>query len=204
MTSDDGISCVNSLVLQDYYHPEECCDHENDIDINRLQRKPKQLLRPVVKLTQRYVAPRPEFLFRQQNQTLIERKRNRKQKKNFKSSLIDFDIFPSLRPPPVGDSIDIETLAKNAIEVEKVVIKPSTTTEATLSTELNEGVKTLFLGDIDNQVDVEEEDVTEDIVTDSDSDCPGSNLRTCVDACIPLPLLWVYSVCVRECARRCP
>ena len=106
--------------------------------------------------------------------------------------------------PPVGDSIDIETLSKNAIEVEKVVIKPSTTTEATLSTELNDGVKTLFLGDIDNQVDVEEEDVTEDIVTISDSDCPGSNLRTCVDACIPLPLLWVYSVCVRECARRCP
>ena len=198
-------SAVLTMVLQDYYQ-EECCDHDNDIVINRLQRKPKQLLRPIVKLTQRYVAPRPEFLFRQQNQTFIERKRNRKQKKNFKSSLIDFDIFPTLRPPPVGDSIDIEALAKNAIEVEKVVIIPSTTTEATISisTEINEGAKTLFLDDIDNGVDIREEDVTEDIVNISDSDCPGSNLRTCVDACIPLPLLWVYSVCVRECARRCP
>ena len=200
VTSDGGFS-VLTLVLQDYVHQEECCDHTSDIvNINPLQRKPKQLLRPLVKLTQRYVAPRPEFLFNPKNQTLNERKRHRKQKKNLKSSLIDFDIFPSLRPPPVEDSIDIETLAKNAIEVENVVIiPPPTTTEATLTTE---GIQTLFLDDIDNEVDVE--DVTEALVTISDSDCPGSNLRTCVDACIPLPLLWVYSVCVRECARRCP
>ena len=57
---------------------------------------------------------------------------------------------------------------------------------------------------IDNEIDEQGEDVNENLVTSSDSDCPGSNLRTCVDACIPLPLLWVYSVCVRECARRCP
>ena len=193
VTSDGGFS-VLTLVLQ-----EECCDHTSDIvNINPLQRTPKQLLRPVVKLTQRYVAPRPEFLFSPKNQTLNERKRHRKQKKNLKSSLSDFDIFPSLRPPPVGDSIDIETLAKNAIEVESVVIIP-TTTQATLTTG---GIQTLFLDDIDNEIDVE--DVTDDLVTISDSNCPGSNLRTCVDACIPLPLLWVYSVCVRECARRCP
>ena len=203
MTSDGKLP----RVLQEYFHQEVCSDHENvrgnNIDVNSLQRKPKQLLRPLVMLTQRYVAPHPEFLFNQQNQTLKERKRHRKQKKNLKSSLIDFDIFPSLRPPPVGDSIDIETLAKNAIEVEKVIIIPSTTTEAALNTKL-EGAKTLFLDDIDNEIDKQEEDVTENLVTSSDSDCPGSNLRTCVDACIPLPLLWVYSVCVRECARRCP
>ena len=34
--------------------------------------------------------------------------------------------------------------------------------------------------------------------------CPGGNIRDCVEGCVPLPLLWVYSVCVRECARRCP
>ena len=195
-------------ILQDYFHQEVCCDHENDrdnnIDVNPLQRKPKQLLRPLVMLTQRYVAPHPEFLSNQLNQTLKDRKRHRKQKTNLKSSLIDFDIFPSLRPPPVGDSIDIETLAKNAIEVEKVIIIPPTTTEAALNTE-SEDAKTLFLDEIGNQIDVvQEEDVTGDLVTISDSDCPGSNLRTCVEACIPLPLLWVYSVCVRECARRCP
>ena len=203
MTSDGKLP----RVLQEYFHQEVCSDHENvrgnNIDVNSLQRKPKQLLRPLVMLTQRYVAPHPEFLFNQQNQTLKERKRHRKQKKNLKSSLIDFDIFPSLRPPPVGDSIDIVTLAKNAIVVEKVIIIPSTTTEAALNTKL-EGAKTLFLDDIDNEIDKQEEDVTENLVTSSDSDCPGSNLRTCVDACIPLPLLWVYSVCVRECARRCP
>ena len=34
--------------------------------------------------------------------------------------------------------------------------------------------------------------------------CPGGNIRDCVDGCVPLAQLWVYSVCVRECARRCP
>ena len=190
---------------------EECCDRENDsvnnININPLQRKPKQFLRPLVKLTQRYVAPHPESPFIQQNQTLNERKRLRKQKHNVKTSLSDFDIFPSLRPPPVGDSIDIEALAKNAIKVEKVVIIPSTTTEVVLHNQFDEGIQTLFLNDIDNEIDATDGDVDDangDFVTTSDSDCPGSNLRTCVEACIPLPLLWVYSVCVRECARRCP
>merc|ERR1711997_917654 len=34
--------------------------------------------------------------------------------------------------------------------------------------------------------------------------CPGENIRDCVEGCVPLAQLWVYSVCVRECARRCP
>ena len=34
--------------------------------------------------------------------------------------------------------------------------------------------------------------------------CPGGNIRDCVDGCVPLAQLWVYSICVRECARRCP
>ena len=34
--------------------------------------------------------------------------------------------------------------------------------------------------------------------------CPGGDIGGCVGGCVPLAQLWVYSVCVRECARRCP
>ena len=36
------------------------------------------------------------------------------------------------------------------------------------------------------------------------SQCPGGNIKTCVTSCVPLPQLFVYGLCVRECAERCP
>ena len=190
---------------------QECCDYEdydnrvNIIEVHHLQRKQKQFLTltPVVELTQRYVAPNQEIHFNQQNQTSNEKKGRRKQRKNVQHSLIDFDIFPSLRPPPVGDSVGIDELTENTIEVERVVIIPSTTTtEAVPHFQRNNVPVSLILDDVVNEVDVEEDPDDNTIITHSD--CPGWDLRTCVDACVPLPLLRVYGVCVRECARRCP
>ena len=33
--------------------------------------------------------------------------------------------------------------------------------------------------------------------------CPGGSIKECVFACVPLPELHVYGLCVRECADRC-
>ena len=39
---------------------------------------------------------------------------------------------------------------------------------------------------------------------DMPPNCPGGSIKECVFACIPLPDLHVYSLCVHECADRCP
>jgi len=36
------------------------------------------------------------------------------------------------------------------------------------------------------------------------TNCPGGSIKECVFACVPLPDLHVYSLCVHECADRCP
>ena len=36
------------------------------------------------------------------------------------------------------------------------------------------------------------------------SQCPGGDIKKCVNTCVPLPQLFVYGICVRECADRCP
>ena len=36
-----------------------------------------------------------------------------------------------------------------------------------------------------------------------DEKCPGGSIKECVFACVPLPELHVYGLCVRECADRC-
>jgi hypothetical protein len=40
--------------------------------------------------------------------------------------------------------------------------------------------------------------------TDIFTKCPGDNIRSCVFSCVPLPSLFIYGLCVRECADRCP
>ena len=39
---------------------------------------------------------------------------------------------------------------------------------------------------------------------DEQPKCPGGSIKECVFACVPLPDLHVYSLCVHECADRCP
>ena len=36
------------------------------------------------------------------------------------------------------------------------------------------------------------------------TECPGGSIKECVFACVPLPNLHVYGLCVHECADRCP
>ena len=100
----------------------------------------------VVWLTDRYVAPREDFV------PAVEESRSKNNSRHSEFSPEDFDIFLSLRPPPE-----------------------------------------------------EKEDEEERVKEITASDCPGDNLRDCIGvACVSLPQLWVYSVCVRECSRRCP
>jgi len=40
--------------------------------------------------------------------------------------------------------------------------------------------------------------------TDLLTKCPGGSIKECVFACVPLPDLHVYGLCVHECADRCP
>ena len=40
--------------------------------------------------------------------------------------------------------------------------------------------------------------------TDELTKCPGGSIKECVFACVPLPDLHVYGLCVHECADRCP
>merc|ERR1712037_13480 len=40
--------------------------------------------------------------------------------------------------------------------------------------------------------------------TDVPTKCPGGSIKECVFACVPLPELHVYGLCVHECADRCP
>ena len=41
------------------------------------------------------------------------------------------------------------------------------------------------------------------IKKEEDEKCPGGSIKECVFACVPLPELHVYGLCVRECADRC-
>ena len=41
------------------------------------------------------------------------------------------------------------------------------------------------------------------IEKETDEKCPGGSIKECVFACVPLPELHVYGLCVRECADRC-
>jgi len=34
--------------------------------------------------------------------------------------------------------------------------------------------------------------------------CPGNNIKACIFSCIPLQNVYIYGICVRECAQRCP
>ena len=54
-----------------------------------------------------------------------------------------------------------------------------------------------------DQPPFDEEDQIQ-VELDVTSKCPGGSLKECVFACVPLPDLQVYSLCVRECAERCP
>merc|ERR1739842_288717 len=34
--------------------------------------------------------------------------------------------------------------------------------------------------------------------------CPGGDIKACIFSCIPLQNVYIYGLCVRECAQRCP
>ena len=55
-----------------------------------------------------------------------------------------------------------------------------------------------------DQSPFEQEEDQIQVELDVTSKCPGGSLKECVFACVPLPDLHVYGLCVRECAERCP
>ena len=199
----------------DQHLQDNCCEdydyeYQNIIDFSGVPRKPKKLQKGIVKLTQRYVAPQEDVneprLNRSENTRDFDRKSyNENSPKKVKYSLLDFNIYPTLHPPPFSENaVNVE---QNIIESEFITTTTTSTTTSTTFTTTATSMRTTpaaafddtFYEDVTNVLDSDAED---DIY--NKTDCPGNNLRVCVEACVPLPELWIYSVCVRECARRCP
>lgn len=150
---------------EDYYYVD---DYENESDdiINEAKQDPRIDTEDIVELTDKYVAPlAPED--QQTNNSIEERNTKSHLDSHTRVTLQDFGIFPELRPPPLGDSLNP-------------------------------------LDEMDEEKEEKKEDEMEEKEKKVPSSCPGGNIRDCVDGCVPLAQLWVYSVCVRECARRCP
>merc|ERR1712126_643891 len=96
--------------------------------------------------------------------------------KKVKYSLLDFNIYPTLHPPPFSDKpVDI---GRNIIEPELTTTTTTTTTALTTTTSVAAFVDTFYYEDVSNVVDDEAEDDTY-----NKTDCPGDNLRVCVEAC---------------------
>ena len=190
-------SDINKIEADDFYYYYE--DYDDRLETTIIERRPKSLLTPVIRPPQRYVAP---YLNQQRtHEKTVEKRQN--------ISLLDFDIYPTLRPPPIDftefplhdifeDSDDYNSIDDQSIAHKINDHHIETTTFSNINTDYKD---TIFNDYSENSVE-SEDDISDN--SETDNVCPGNNLRQCIEACVPLPKLWVYSVCVRECANRCP
>ena len=178
------------------------------------QRKATKIVGPVVQLTQRYVAPYEDTIDNN-NVDLDEEERSGDSDKKVKVSLLDFDIFPTLRPPPISSDT---TRSTTSLPVFKDPREKQFHRDAFDQVQENSfGINTLkhqhnsfehgdgnSLNSDDQPINNHNDQENPTLSPASTDGCPGNNLRTCVEACVPLPQLWIYVVCVKECVRRCP
>ena len=211
----DEYEDYNSYLYDDSY--EDYDNYGNGLEEDKPQRKTTKIVGPVVQLTQRYVAPYEDPID-DNNVDLNEEERSGDSKKKVKVSLLDFDIFPTLRPPPISSETTRSTTSLPVFEDPREKQFHSDAFDQVQENSF--GINTLEhrqhnsfehgqgnSGDQPNSSHNDEEKklpFPPTLSPASTDGCPGNNLRTCVEACVPLPQLWIYVVCVKECVRRCP
>ena len=125
----------------------------------------------------------------------------------------DFGIFSILGPPPPpppSSSLPLEPASSENVFAEPSVnheILPNiaeTTSQHSLGvTERAESVNNDSTPK-SNQIKLGNSSQDEDmIMVTQDQQCPGGELQSCVDVCVPLPQLRAYGLCVKECSDRC-
>ena len=162
------------LEYEDYYYDQDG-DYSEDQDI-------------IVELSERFIAPREE------------------KTRQSSASLEDFNIFTFLRPPPRDEDTEAEVKDIEETVVKNLIPKPK---KGDTKTKTEVEVKNIGDVEVEDQEPpaiVADTEVVEDVVESERprSGCPGESLGECIDvACVSLPQLWVYRVCVGACARRC-
>ena len=208
----DEYEDYNSYLYDDSY--EDYDTYGNGLEEDKPQRKATNIVGPVVQLTQRYVAPYEDPI--DNNIDFDEEERSGNSKKKVQVSLLDFDIYPTLRPPPISSETTRSTTSLPVFKDprEKHFHRDASDQDQENSSGINtlkhgqhnsfehgQG-NSLNSGDQPNSSHNDQENPN--LSPASTDGCPGNNLRTCVEACVPLPQLWIYVVCVKECVRRCP
>ena len=160
---------------EDQYYYDQDGDYSEDQEI-------------VVELSERFIAPRED------------------KTRQSTASLEDFNIFTFLRPPPRDEDTEAEVKDIEGIVVEDLSPKPKKKETKTKTEIEGKDFEDVEVEDLKPPPVVADTEVVEDVVEGERprSGCPGESLSECIDvACVSLPQLWVYRVCVGACARRC-